>query len=104
MARLGVKEEEKLLFVKYVNILSSYIHQCIEFLTISMIADTFHYTSNIEANNKGKSHFTTNLIGQKSDKKSLANFDKFKNPSQQTQPKADNQKKKLQKDKRDHNK
>ena len=42
--------------------------------------------------------------GRTTDKKSPADFDKFKNPSQPALPKPDHQKNNFQKDKRDHNK
>ena len=49
MARLGIKEEEKLLVLKYISDLSSYIQKEMEFLTVSMVVDTFHYAIRIEA-------------------------------------------------------
>ena len=55
--------------------------------------DAFHYSINLEAKQKVKSHFVNKPIGQTSDKKSLADSDKFKNPSQLTLPKLDHQKK-----------
>ena len=54
MSRLGVQEEEKLLVMKYVSGLSPYIQQQMEFLTISTLADAFHYASKLEAKQKGK--------------------------------------------------
>ena len=54
MARLGVQEEEKLLILNYVNSLSLYIQQEMEFMTVSRLADAFHYTINIKAKHKGK--------------------------------------------------
>ena len=75
-----------------------------EFMTVSTLADAFHYTSKIEAKQKGKTCFMNKKIGQTSDKKSPADFNKFKNPSQSTPLKPDHQKKKFQKDKRDRNK
>ena len=41
MARLGVQEEEKLLVLKYVNGLSPYIQQEMEFLTVNFPMDAF---------------------------------------------------------------
>ena len=89
MARLGVQEEEKLLVLKYVSGLSSYIQKEMGFLTVSTLADAFHYASKLEAKHKGKAQFTNNPTGRTSDKKSPADFDKFKNPSQSTLPNLD---------------
>ena len=75
-----------------------------EFLTVSMLADAFHYARNLEAKQKGKVRFANKPTGQTSDKKSPSNSDKFKKPSHMTLPKPDHQKHKFQKDKRDHNK
>ena len=104
MARLGVQEEEKLLVLKYVNGLSLYIQKVMEFLTISTLADAFHYTSKLEAKHKGKSRFMTKPTGRTSDKKSPIDSDKSRYPSQWTSPKQDHGKKHSQKDKRDHSK
>ena len=93
MARLCIQEEEKSLVLKYVNGLSPYIQQEMDFLTVSMLADAFHCTIKLEAKQKGKSCFTNKKIGRTSDMKSPTNFDKFKNPSQLTPPKCDCQKK-----------
>ena len=49
MARLGIQEEEKLPVLKHVNSLSPYIQQEMEFLTVSMLADAFHYANKLEA-------------------------------------------------------
>ena len=81
MARLGIQEEGKSLVLKYVNYLSPYIQQEVEFLTISTLADEFHYTNKIEAKQKGKTHFANKPTGWTSNKKSPADSDKFKNPS-----------------------
>ena len=54
MDRLGVQEEDKLCFLKYVSGLSPYIQQEMEFLNFSTLADAFHYASKIEAKQKGK--------------------------------------------------
>ena len=43
MARLGVREEQKLLVLKYINNLAPYIQQEMEFLTIGTIVDAFNY-------------------------------------------------------------
>ena len=56
MDRLGVQEEEKLLVLKYVSRLYPYIQQKMEFLTVNMLADAFHYTSKLEVK-KRKSMF-----------------------------------------------
>ena len=50
MARLGIQKEEKLLVLKYVNGLSPYIQQEMDFLTANTLADSFHYASKLEAN------------------------------------------------------
>ena len=81
MARLGIQEEEKSLVLKYVSGLSPYIQQEMEFMTISMLADAFHYSIKIEAKKKAKAHFTNKATGQTFDKKSLADLEKFNNPS-----------------------
>ena len=75
-----------------------------EFLTVNTLADAFHYANKIEAKYTGKACFMTKPIGRTYDKKSPADSDKFKNPSQLTPPKPDHQKKNFQKDKRDRNK
>ena len=49
MARLGVQEEEKFIVLKYISILSPYIQQEMEFLTVSMLANAFHYATKLEA-------------------------------------------------------
>ena len=49
MARLGVQEEEKLLVQKYVDGLSPYIQQEMEFMAVSTLADAFHYVVKLEA-------------------------------------------------------
>ena len=49
MARIGVQEEEKLIVLKYINGLSPYIQQEMEFLTISMLVDAFYYSNKVEA-------------------------------------------------------
>ena len=54
MARLGIQEEEKLLVLKYVSGLSLYIQQEMYFLTVSTLADAFHYASKLEAKQKGE--------------------------------------------------
>ena len=104
MARLGVQEEEKLLILKYVNGLSLYIQKVMEFLTVSMLVVSFHYDNKVEAKQKGKACLMNKPTGRTSDKKSPANFDKFKHPSQPNLPKHDHQKKKFQKDRRGCNK
>ena len=81
MARLGIQEEDKLLILKYVSDLSSYIQQEMEYLTISMLADAFHYARNIKAKQKGKTHFMNKLADRTFDKKSLANSNKVQNSS-----------------------
>ena len=52
MARLGIEEEDKFISLKYVSSLSLYIQQEMEFLTIIMLVDAFHYASKIEAKHK----------------------------------------------------
>ena len=81
MARLGVQEEEKLLVLKYVNGLSPYIQQEMDFLSVIMLANAFHYSIKLEAKQKGKSHFVNKPRGWTFDKKSLVDSDKFKNAS-----------------------
>ena len=95
MARLGVKEEEKLLVLKYVSGLSPHIEQEMEVLTVSMLVDVFHYASKLEAKHKGKTRFVNKPTGRTFNKKSPADSDKFKNPSQLTPPSPDHQKKKF---------
>ena len=80
MAILGIQEEEKLLVPKYVNGLSLYIYQEMEFLNVSMLVDAFHYANNLESKQKGKARFVNNIIGRTSNKKSPVDSDKFKNP------------------------
>ena len=104
MARLGIQEEEKFLVLKYVSGLSPYIQQEMEFLSVSMLEDAFHYANKIETKQKGNICFTNKPISQTFDKKSPADSDKFKNPSQLTPPKPNHQKKNFQKYKRDRNK
>ena len=90
--------------MKYVSCLSLYIQQEMEFLTVSTLADAFHYSGKLEAKQKGKICFANKPTGRTSNKKSPAESDKFNNPSQQTLPNPDHQKKEFHKDKRDHNK
>ena len=94
MARLGIQEEEKLLFLKYVNDLSPYIQQGMEFMTVITLVDAFHYTIKLESKQKGKTRSANKPIGRTSDKKSLVDSNKLKNPSQPTPPKPDHQQKK----------
>ena len=63
MARLGVQEEEKLFVLKYVNGLSQYIQQEMEFLNVSTLTDAFHYTVKLEDKQKGKTRFTNKPTG-----------------------------------------
>ena len=49
MARLDIQKEEKLIFLKYVNELSPYIQQEMDFLTIITLASAFHYANKREA-------------------------------------------------------
>ena len=104
MDRLGIQEEEKFLVLKYVGRLSPYIQQEMEFLTVSMLVDAFHYANKLEAKQKGKICFMNNPTGRASDKKSPSYSYKFKNPFQPTLPKPDHQNKNFQKDKRDRRK
>ena len=94
MARLGIQEEEKFLVLKYVSGLSLYIQKEMEFLTVSTLADAFHYAIKLEAKQKGKERFMNKTIGRTFDKTSPTDSDKFKNPSQLTPPKPKHQKKK----------
>ena len=57
MDRHGIQEEEKLLVLKYVSGLSSYIQQEMDFLTTIMVADAFHYASKLEAATKMENTF-----------------------------------------------
>ena len=75
-----------------------------EFLTVGTLVDAFHYASKLESKKGGKSHFMNKPTCRTTDKKSPADSDKFKNPSQSTPPNPNHQKNKFQKDRRDHNK
>ena len=86
MDRLGIQEEEKFIFLKYVSGLSPYIQQEMEFLTVRMLVDAFNYANKLEAKHKGKAHIANKPTSQKYDKKSPIESDKFKNPSQLTPP------------------
>ena len=101
-ARLFIQEKEKFIVLKYASSLSPYIQQEMEFLTVTTLTNAFHYAGKLEAKQKGKSHFTNKPTSRTSDKKSPANSNKFKIPSQQTSLKPNHQKKNFQKDKRDH--
>ena len=81
MARLGIQEEEKLFVLKCISSLSPYIQQEMEFLTLSTLADAFHYTSKIEFKEKGKTRFVNKPTCRTFYKKSLDESDMFKNPS-----------------------
>ena len=63
IARLGIQEKEKLLVLKYARGLSLYIQQKMEFLTVITLVDAFHYTSKLEAKQKGKSCFANKPTG-----------------------------------------
>ena len=95
MARLGIQEEEKFLVLKYISGLSPCIQQEMEFLMVSTLADAFHYVNKLEAKQKGKSHFANKPTCRTSDKKSPADSDKFKHPSQLTPPNSYHHKKKF---------
>ena len=69
-----------------------------------MLTDAFHYAIKLEVKQKGKSCFTNKPTGRTSDKKSPADSENLKNPSQSTLPNRNHQKKNFQKDKRDRNK
>ena len=84
MARFGIQGEDKLLVLKYTNILSPYIQEEMDFLTVSMLVNAFHYVIKLEAKYKGKSHFANKPTSRTPDNKSPTDFDKFKNPSQPT--------------------
>ena len=79
--------------MKYINNLSPYIHQEMDFLTVRMLSDAFDYENQIEAIKKGKIHIMKKPTGPTSDKKFSADSDKFENPSPQNPPKPDHQKK-----------
>jgi len=81
--------------MEYVNDLSPYIHQEMDFLIVRMLSEAFDYESKIEAIKKGKIHITNKPTCPTSNKKFLADSDKFKNPSLQNLPKPDHQKKKF---------
>ena len=102
MARLGIQEQEKLIVLKYVSGLSPYIQQEMDFLTVSMLADAFHYAIKLEAKQKGKTCFTNKPTGRTSEKKSPTDSEKFNNPSQPTLQNLDHQKNNFQKYKRDY--
>ena len=63
MARLDIQKEEKLIFLKYINELSPYIQQEMDFLTISTLAYAFVYAIKIEAKQKGKTRFMIKPTG-----------------------------------------
>ena len=75
-----------------------------EFLTVIVLVDAFHHTNKIEAKQKGKSHFMNKQTGRSSDKKSSANSDKVKHPSQPNLVMPNHHKKNFKKDKKDCNK
>ena len=89
--------------MKYINDLSPYIHQEMDFLTIRMLLESFDYENNIEAIKKGKIRITNKPTCPTSDKKFSVDSDKFDNASPQNPPKPDHQKKNFHKDKRDRN-
>ena len=62
-----------------------------EFRTISMLVDAFHYIGKLEAKQKGKVHFATKSTGR--------TFDNSKHPSHLTPPKLDHGKKNTKKEK-----
>ena len=81
MVRLVIQEEEKLLVLNYINGLSLYIQQEMEFMTFGTLVDAFHYTSKLEAKHKRKTHLTTKQIGRTSKNKSPADSEKSSHPS-----------------------
>ena len=81
MSRLGIQEEEKLIVLKYLNGLSLYIQQEMEFMIVSTLADALQYASKLKAKLKGKARFVNKPTGQTSNKKSPTDSNKFKNPS-----------------------
>ena len=95
MARLSTQEEEKLLVLKYVSSLSPYIQQEMEFLTVSILADAFHYANKLEEKQKGNARFTNKPTGWTFDKKSSVDPEKSKHSSQPTLPKHDYHKNKF---------
>jgi len=62
MARLGVREEENLIVLKYVSGLTPYIQQEIKFLTIDTLTDAFHYFIKLERKLKVKYIFQKNRL------------------------------------------
>ena len=79
--------------MKYINDLSPYIHQEMDFLTVRMLLEAFDYENNIEAIKKGKIHITNKPTFPTSDKKFSTDSDKFENPSPHNIPNPDHQKK-----------
>ena len=76
MARLGIQKEEKNIFLKYIGGLSPYIHQEMDFMTVSMIVYAFHYANKIESKQKGKAHLVNKPIGRTSNRKSSVDSNK----------------------------
>ena len=73
-----------------------------EFLTVSMLVEAFHYTSKLEAKQKGNACFMNKPRGRTSNKKSSADSDKSKHPSQPTSPNLGYHKNNFRKEKKDH--
>ena len=63
MARIDIQEEEKLLVLKYIGGFSPYIQKEMDFLTVSMLVDAFHYTNKLESKHKVKICFINKAIG-----------------------------------------
>ena len=63
------------------NGLSLYIQTEMEFLTVSILMDAFHYYSKIESKQKGKSHFATKPIGRTFNNKLSSDSNKSRHPS-----------------------
>ena len=65
MARLGVREEEKILVLKFVSGLAPYIQQEMEFLTIVTLVEAYLYATKLKENIKLKGRYLTKLtLGQ----------------------------------------
>ena len=79
--------------MKYINDLSPYIHQEMDFLIVRMLSEAFDYEKKIEAIKKAKIHIMNKPTCPTSDKKFSADSDKFENPSPQNPPNPDHQKK-----------
>ena len=75
-----------------------------DFFTVSTLVDAFSYAIMLEDKQKGKTCFATKPTGRTSEKKSPANSNKSRQPSQSTVPNPNHGKKHPQKDKRERSK